>query len=294
MAAVPASVKGNDDGVSPLYLSLKEIFSGDVLHTLWLFLCDYIRFMTTNETELFVVSTRSGIPNKAFSTRMIIHRDGEEKEWHMDVPEWQAFSASLTKPSVMTIQHFDAAPMTVPTKMTRALTSLWQLDPRTQCAMDCSIFCFAFVLLAFGGRPEFLSAPKPWSLRYFVCTKVDAIVHTAICVDPTADLWLSKMGMNVFYIFSTFEDLKKMYSEADEFRDVAYSRPDKCENSKCVTRNSNGKLKLRACLCCYQVAYCGRECQIADWNEHKKMCEPFFPPQALVNKTLMSLVKRLY
>jgi hypothetical protein len=44
-----------------------------------------------------------------------------------------------------------------------------------------------------------------------------------------------------------------------------------CDSALC-TNVEQGIIKFKKCSKCMQVAYCSKECQIADWKGHKKQC----------------------
>jgi len=44
-----------------------------------------------------------------------------------------------------------------------------------------------------------------------------------------------------------------------------------------VCNRCNGRDNLKTCNRCRLVRYCGRECQVADWKQHKKACQPCNP-----------------
>ena len=47
-----------------------------------------------------------------------------------------------------------------------------------------------------------------------------------------------------------------------------------CFNQHCAhPKRSVERSKLRCCSRCRSVTYCSRECQAADWSEHKELCD---------------------
>ena len=46
-----------------------------------------------------------------------------------------------------------------------------------------------------------------------------------------------------------------------------------CFNSQCTHHNFVERDKLRCCSRCRIVNYCSRECQVADWSDHKELCD---------------------
>ena len=41
----------------------------------------------------------------------------------------------------------------------------------------------------------------------------------------------------------------------------------------CVVCDKGGD-RIKKCAKCVSVSYCGRECQVADWTRHKRLCVP--------------------
>lgn len=56
---------------------------------------------------------------------------------------------------------------------------------------------------------------------------------------------------------------------AETVRDGTIKDPAK--TSCCIVCGSPNNLKL--CSACKLVRYCGRECQMADWKNHKELCK---------------------
>lgn len=46
---------------------------------------------------------------------------------------------------------------------------------------------------------------------------------------------------------------------------------DKCSNPGC--KNTSAEGSLSECASCHQTRYCGRECQLAHWPDHKTKCK---------------------
>ncbi len=47
---------------------------------------------------------------------------------------------------------------------------------------------------------------------------------------------------------------------------------DKCSNPSCAQPSSSER-ELSECASCHTVRYCGRDCQLAHWPDHKAICK---------------------
>ena len=209
----------------------------------------------------------------------------------MSLPPFDVTKAELS------INYLKKHDLKVPTAFAKSLLAVWQLDAKTQeTSMDCTMFVRTVMLLTYrGGHPERLTAPKPYTIRSFVRNADMVIIHSAICIDPVLDIWLSKMGRKMMYVFSCFSSLQVMYPEATTYVDTAFTRPSECQNPGCNAKKEKEKekekRKIRCCARCYDVGYCSKECQAMDWKEHKQLCDPYFHEISSSNETLMKLVR---
>lgn len=70
--------------------------------------------------------------------------------------------------------------------------------------------------------------------------------------------------------------LKGLYSEAKKVQ------PKKTSDCHCC-RQTKDRASMMVCGKCRRVQYCGRQCQVADWPKHKRLCaefERFFESEA--------------
>ena len=72
---------------------------------------------------------------------------------------------------------------------------------------------------------------------------------------------------------SKFELLQKITAGRLEDVKARLSKAlmDKCSNPSCTSASAD--CTLSECGSCRQARYCGRECQLAHWQEHKTRCK---------------------
>ncbi|KAI5814376.1 hypothetical protein BZA77DRAFT_99155 [Pyronema omphalodes] len=66
--------------------------------------------------------------------------------------------------------------------------------------------------------------------------------------------------------------------------DLIWKNSDALECQNCLKKD----VELKRCARCQSVLYCGKDCQTADWEEHKKLCKVFVEVKWFTDKDWIS------